>query len=102
MTVAVRHLVSGLPTAAGVVIVIGTFLILLLVLVGGGIWGFRIVDGEGRGGGGSKRPPSSEPPPPDGGHELPADFEAWEAELQAAGDEAPAGDREASGTIGHW
>jgi hypothetical protein len=93
MTIAARHLVPVFPAVPSLLLMIGSFVVTLVVLVVGGIWGFRLGDGGGRGGGGSKRPPRREPPPPPGGLELPDDFAAWEAELRAADATAAAGDR---------
>jgi hypothetical protein len=65
--------------------------ICLLVLVVGGIWGFRLGgQGPGGGGGGTKRPPRHQPTPP-GGRHLRADFAAWEYQLRDAGEREPAG-----------
>jgi len=91
MTLATPQIVNVFVVGSGLYWAIASYGLVLLVVVVGGIWGFRLGDDVGRGGGGSKRPPRREPTPPPGGHERPADFAAWESQLRAAGDKAADG-----------
>jgi hypothetical protein len=91
MTIATPQLGMVLQAAPGLLVVIASFGIVLIVLVVGGIWGFRLGrEGSGGGGGGSGRPPRREPTPP-GGRHLEPDFAAWEDQLRASGEQWPAG-----------
>jgi hypothetical protein len=94
MTLATPQLVNVVVLAPGLYWALASYALIPVVLIVGGIWGFRIGDGGGRGDGGSKRPPRREPPPSPGGPELPADFATWEAQLRAASAKTPAGDQE--------
>jgi hypothetical protein len=90
MTLATPQLVMVLQSAPGLFYVIAGPGICLVVLVVGGVWGFRLGGQGGRdGGGGTKRPPRRQPTPP-GGRQLGADFVAWEDQLRATGKRGPA------------
>jgi hypothetical protein len=91
MTIATPQLGLVLQSAPGLLVVIASYGIVLVVLVVGGVWGFRLGrEGSGGGGGGSKRPPRRQPTPPGGRHREP-DFAAWEDQLQSGGEHGPAG-----------
>jgi hypothetical protein len=87
---ATPQLVNVYVIGSGLYWAIASYGVILLVLVVGGIWGFRLGDGGGRGGG-SGRARRPDPTPPSGGRELPGDFAAWESQLAAAGGKAAVG-----------